>query len=523
MQMVKKDILLFSLILLLSFLLFLPSFQLALFGDDWLTLWRYFTNLGPNSSGKWNHVSYFFTSYGPQDILMGLLQKIYGYESTYYYLTSYALRVSAAFSLFPLMVYLTNRRSAAYLSIAFFLITTTGIETTNWVFNMPSYIAIIFLNLFFYYFFVSRSNPKKIILSAFFFFLALIAQPIRMHGLLPTIFLLEISWFIQTKKVNFFKKASLRLSIFTTITVALVFLGLGRSPIITPSNLLTQNINQFSKHLEENGFQIFFNPLITLSNTIIPSDVLNLIFSPTESSKLLAFIGLLLITVIVILLIRFYQDLNFINAIILAIIWSVFSFILVWWREPYQFFMTTHRYLIVSAVGISILLGTLISLKKNSGLKTVIIIITSIIFILHIFSTRNYLNTAYSTHNQKISQKIWSAIPYIPEVGKNNKPLVFYFLGDGTNEAILHDVITFGFPTHMGLIYNISEEDKLPITVSEAKELISAAIDGKSVAPYNRPKGAVPIERIYAFQLSGNDTLINITEVARKRLTELKK
>ena len=144
--MITKNYFIFF-VVLVNLFLFLPSFQLALFGDDWLTLWRYSIYLGPKASGGWNHFTYLFTSYGPQDILMGLLQKVFGYQSIYYYLTSFILRLLAAFSLYPLIMYLTKNKLSAYFSITFFLVTTIGIETTNWVFNMPSYISIVFLNM----------------------------------------------------------------------------------------------------------------------------------------------------------------------------------------------------------------------------------------------------------------------------------------------------------------------------------------------------------------------------------------
>lgn len=523
MKASKKSLLIVFTTLFISFILFFPSFQLSLFGDDWLTFWRYLATLGPNSSGEWNHISYFLTSYGPQDILMGFLQNIYGYESKYYYLTSYLLRILAAFSLFPLMIYLTGKKSAAYFSSAFFLITTTGIETTNWVFNMPSYISIFFLNLFFYYLFISHSDQRKMIAAAIFFTLTLIIQPIRMHGLLPTVYLIELFWVIRNRNINTFKSSSLRLSLFSVITFSFIFIGLSKSPVATPENLLTQIFNPISQPLVNGDFSFLFNPLITLGSLIIPSDVLSLFFNTPLKAFMLGIIGLSLIMGSIILLLRSFKNINFSNAIFLSLIWSISSFFLAWWREPYSFFPTSHRYLIVSAVGISILCGALISIKKSSGLKTITSLLVFSLFILHFFASRDYLNKAYLSHNQILSQKIWSMIPYIPEVGKSNEPLIFYFSGDSSNEAILHDVIIFGFPSHIGLLYNTFEENKLPITLDSTKEVVSAVIDGKSISAYNRPAGTASIERIYAFQLQGNEKVINITEIVRGQLIEIQK
>ena len=72
----------FIVIILVSFFTFSPSFKLALFGDDWLAFFRYVQHLGPRSSGEWNHLTYYLTPYGPQDITMGILYKIFGFTAS---------------------------------------------------------------------------------------------------------------------------------------------------------------------------------------------------------------------------------------------------------------------------------------------------------------------------------------------------------------------------------------------------------------------------------------------------------
>lgn len=511
-------------IISLGFIVFSPSLNLALFGDDWLAFWRYLQYLGPKSSGEWNHLTYFFTSYGPEDIFMGLLQKVYGYEPFYYHLTSFILRILASLSLIPLTFYLTKSKFASFISCFFFLITTAGIETTNWVFNMPSYLSIIFLNFFFYYFLISQPNFKKIILTISFFTLALITQPIRMHGLLPTIFFLELIWIIQKKEIYILKETIFRIIIFGAIMITLIILGLGKSPIATPDNLFTSSLNLWSKYILNSKFDVFLNPLITLGGLIIPSNIPSFFLNPEKTKFFLILTGVLFILTGFKLFISFYKKgvFNISTAIFLSVTWSLFSFILAWWREPFAFFLTIHRYLIVSAVGISIFIGVLYIIPKNTISKTIIFLIIIIIFLMHGFSSRNYLAEAEKTHNKYTSNKIWTSIPNIPEVGKTSEPIVFYFAGNGTNETILRDIITFGFPPHMGLIYNVFDEDKTPIPMSDFKEVISAVTDGKSFAPYGHSQKPISIQRVYAFQLLGNDNLINATELIRQKLLEIK-
>ena len=150
-----------SVVLVLSLFTLFPSFHLALFGDDWLVFYRYLKDLGPESSGPYNNFTFLFTPYGSFDVLMGFLRNFFGYDSTPYYIVSYIFRLIASISFYPIINYLTKNKLAAIFSMIFFSVTPIGLDTTNWVFNMPSYITIALFNLFLYFFFLSRKTGKS--------------------------------------------------------------------------------------------------------------------------------------------------------------------------------------------------------------------------------------------------------------------------------------------------------------------------------------------------------------------------
>ena len=64
------------LVLIISLFALYPSFDLALFGDDWLAFFRYNKILGPLSQTQWNHLSYFLTL-----ILFGYLRTLIAHYS----------------------------------------------------------------------------------------------------------------------------------------------------------------------------------------------------------------------------------------------------------------------------------------------------------------------------------------------------------------------------------------------------------------------------------------------------------
>ncbi|MBI2599484.1 hypothetical protein HYW43_01020 [Candidatus Daviesbacteria bacterium] len=174
----------FITVILVSLFTLYKTFSLGLFGDDWLAFFRYFQHLGPESPGQWNLLRYYLTPYGAQDILMGIMQQIFGFESSRYYQLSYLFRMLAAFSFYPLVFYLTKSRIASFFAVLFFSITVIGFDTTNWVFNMPSYITIALFNLFLFYFLKARTEKPLPVLAiaGILYYFAYVTTPIRMHG-----------------------------------------------------------------------------------------------------------------------------------------------------------------------------------------------------------------------------------------------------------------------------------------------------------------------------------------------------
>lgn len=583
-------------VLLISLFALYPSFSLALLGDDWLAFFRYFQHLGPRSPGAWNHLTYFLTPYGAQDIMMGLLQKTVGYDSTWYYLTSFVLRLGAAVSLYPLVYYLTKSKLGSLFAVLFFAVTVTGFDTTNWSSNMTTYVTIALFNLFLYYFLKSREiNPIKFLpVAAILYYLAYVTTPIRMHGSMPFIFLLEAFWVIQERNAKTLKKAALRLAIILGVFLIIRYTGQSQGPTEEATQRFGLGIKAMSEMLQAGRFDFLFYPIIMFGNIIIPDFILPAVKITSKSvlffSMLLPAFSIFLISgasilkdlsilkikyirqcllsgiiwtaivliiylnnpnffnyfndfsnvynsryifsllvggyaiiVIIFPFLKYLHQKNNSNGLFLGLSWSMLSFFFAWWWVPNSIFPTTYRYLIVSAVGVSILLATIISLGKERKQQVSLFAALSIILILHIVATRIYIGNLLNSHSQAITEKIWSSIPKVNEIGKSKDPIIFYFEGDGTNGEVLHDVITFGFPPRMAILYNLREEDGgFPVPMDDIRQVVSAVTDGKAMTAYGYPVKPVPTDRIYAFRLQGQDNLINITDLARNKLEQIK-
>ncbi len=579
--------LIFSAIFIISLLTLLPSFNLAIYGDTWLSFWRYIQHLGPKSSGEWNNLTFLLTPYGAQEILVGNLQKIFGYESMYYYILSFFLRILAAFSFYPLVFYLTKNKFATFFAVLFFSVTTIGLDTTDWVYNMTSYITIALFNLFLFLFLRSREkkNFKIFSLACFLYYLSYIIAPVRMHGSILLIFLLEFLWVLQKRNSETVKKTFFRLLAIVAIFLFIRFSGQTMGPSTEPIERFTQGINIATQLLTQGRFDFLFYPILMLGSLIVPDFILpnsqvsswiNLFFillpffllylvisfflikeityNQFKNFKKIAILGLTWTIIVAIIhatnlntfsdsrnivlllvggyililtfsfIIKFYRQTIISGGLFLGLVWSILSFFFAWWYLPISIFPTTYRYFIVSAQGISILLAVLISLGKEKKHQLTLLTLFSLLLIVNIISIRIYLNFLLNSHGQEVSNKIWSSLPSVPEIGKSKEPIIFYFEGDPGTENIIHDVLYFGLPPHIALLYNLREENgSLPIPMTKWEELISAITDGRTMPLYGQPVHPIPVNKIYAFYLKVSPlTLINVTVLAREKLTQIK-
>ncbi|MBI2196469.1 hypothetical protein HYU45_02535 [Candidatus Daviesbacteria bacterium] len=574
----------------------MPFFNLGLFGDDWLAIFRYSyyldapKHLGPYSTEYFNIFKYLLNAYGSQDTIMAFLYKAFGSDSNIYFLLSYTLRVIAALSLYFPASLLTKSKRAAWFAVFFFLFSSVGISASSWVFNMPSYISIIFFSfmLFFSLKYFQNSEQflnfgkkiKTLLLIYLFFALTFLATPIRAHGLIPFLIFFEILMALFTKRWNFID-SGLKISGFFVVYFLIYLLGFKETISGSPASGLLIGLKHSFQLISSGNFDFLFYPIATLGNIVVPDafqpqgwrienagQYLFRIFLPifffyivilfvakhtisnlkTKSfytgillGTIWAILSLILLKInplvlanannasalliggyLLILVLNLFLYLKaetpLKGGLLIALGWTIISNLYPWWQaNTSAIFPTSHRYLIISGVGISLLLAKIISLGKNRQSMLILLFIAVILQISHASYIKLFLAVEYTTRNKETTKKIWSQMPYIPQVGKTSEPLIFYFQEDDTNEPILRNSVTFGFPPHMAILYKISEEERIPQPMSDWKEVVSAVSDGKSIGK-DKP---ISIESVYAFQLLGKDNLVNITGQTRQKLQEL--
>ncbi|MBI2599798.1 hypothetical protein HYW43_02650 [Candidatus Daviesbacteria bacterium] len=516
-----------AIIFLISLFTFYPSFSLGLFGDDWLELWMYMHYFGPQATpGITNPFSYFLSGYGPYGTTMALIYKFFGQNHSVYYLFSYIFRLSAAFAIWPLVNYLTGSKLAAFYGSLFLSITFIGLQTTDWTFNLTSYLAIANLSLFLYFFIKSRQevNRKLFIYSAICFYLAHIFAPIRMTGLFPFTIILEIFLYFKSKNI---KLTFLRLSVIFVIFIIITTTG-SNSRTNTTKILgggLTSIRNGISTSvslIEQNKFKFLLNPIIMIGEMIIPDSYFSGVSNKNNVRLVLGFFILIFSAY----LIKFNRESKLSVVFFISTFWIVLSFIINWFRDPEVLFPTEYRYFIPTAVGFTIFLSGIIGLGKTHKIRVNLFMVLSIILILQLIATRNYLDDNINVHGGQAIDKIWSNFPHFTDLGTPDQPLVFYFKSTPQKERLRYSGIQFGLPYHMALLYKVFDEQafyKMPIALgdNEWPDVVSAVTDGKSLVSRGHPEKRIPISNVYSFYLDDNNNLHDITKEARQKLMDL--
>lgn len=273
----------FLFLIFISFLTLRPIFNLALTGDDLLGLWRYQYHVRGQSGQNWNEFNYFFTDYGPMDSFTAAINYFFQLEPFYYYFFNYSLRLTAALTFIPLIYYLTKNKIAAFLGALFFSVTLTGLEATEWSFNMPSYLGITFLNLFTLFLLKSLvKNTKSLSVLVFsLYFLSIVVQPIRMAFLpLYAISVLLIAVFFKGGRKLIYPNI-LKLFVFLIIFLfIIIFTPIGITFGLSPNTsdrisgkLFSESsgaISTFKTELEEKNYKIFFYPVGQLGAAFVP-------------------------------------------------------------------------------------------------------------------------------------------------------------------------------------------------------------------------------------------------------------
>ncbi|HET7098876.1 MAG TPA: hypothetical protein VFI61_01425 [Patescibacteria group bacterium] len=287
--MIRKHILPILLVIIIGAIAFRLSFGLSLFGDDWLVLYifKYQVQHGNFGSIPFDLVSY-LSPYGPTYLIMGIIDKFFGLNPIPYFAASLFFRSLVSISLYILVFQITKNRLSAFVASLFWAVSEIGIESTNWVFNMNSYLGLAIFLIVVALVLKYHETSKKILLltSVPLFLLSVISVPVRMHGAFIVLFLIETYFLFKNwKGIVSIKKFILINSIWVISFFILSSWGVLGSGSSNFDTYVRKGLKENSEAMENGHYEQYLYPLTTIGNMIFTDQYMNHVQIPRTVYK----------------------------------------------------------------------------------------------------------------------------------------------------------------------------------------------------------------------------------------------
>ncbi len=561
------------------------SLRLSLWGDDWFMFYIIDKTFGPGNPYPYVSLKGYLEPMGIMNLNLMINRYFFGYSSFPYYFVSMMYRTAAAFVGFLFLSKLFKSKFIGLIGSLFVLVGYNGVDTTNYVVHMNTYLVLLFLFLSLIFLVDSYGNKlSKYILTLVFFALSLIASPLRSSGLLPSIIIFDVIFgkifakttlkrlilrqiifvviFLLIRKLGFFGSVTvkfidfsvilqmLRRGDYTFISAFITTLGKAFFPdiysfrvdtvaslfganwfkwIIAAGFLAESLLFWFLVKITHQKVKSFFILLYFLSiNFFIVILIFRKNFRSVElfTTLIYTFIGVFLITFTFWALQVIYASKKEKISVgwvgmVSGPVFILASIIVPLLFTPGRVLESNHRYLALSPVGVALTLASFLKIAFDSNKKLAYFVSTLLVLliVLNIKADRRYFLSLYPTRNPERSNQIWNQFfKFMPETYPD-KFLLFYF-DDTENSRLASDAFLYGFPSRVGLKYQIFGGKDLPSATTIYDEVISAVTDGKAFRRLGHKEEKIGIDQVYAFKIRNNGDLVNITEKTREDLTK---
>ena len=398
---------------------------------------------------------------------------------------------------------------------------------------------------------------------------------------LEVFFILKTLLILKERKYELKKElviVILRQLLMAGVLIGILYIGASRGIGSNLTQRIKEGYDYISLSAKNGDFTFFLNPVIIFGRFFLPETVLQsllkslwflpqrpfwlslILFSPfiylsarnRKKDKNLVFTGFLSLLIIWTLIVRsilylkpsyldptlaipaylggylvvfwFYLLItnirkSFSTILFASVAWTFSGFLFPWLWTPNSLFGTFHRYLIMSSLGVSIFCATLFLAFSHKKVKWLVFFILALLIGIQFDTTNRYFSYLSTVRNRELNDKIWTKLSKIEAVGKEETPLVFYF--EGENNAIIYYLITFGFPPHVGILYDIKDLNKLPVPLDRWEDAVKVISTGENLPAYGYKAKPTPVKNFYAFRLKADGNLEDITAEKRKELSKI--
>lgn len=451
-----------------------------------------------------------------------ILSHVFG--TNYFLWQLFGIFIRACIALFSgyFIFSLTKSWKAGILTAVFVVTSYVGIESIHFISAHATAISFLFMmwGLYLWIRYIQKES-KSIVRFSLLLLIGFLLDPGRA---IPLIFVIPFSFFLFSKRIvsiNTIKKyASFLIPIFI---FAVTFFSVW---YITQSR-----DSQFAIFLAKliHDPSIFLRKLYLLGNYfgsignlltgwIIPNvqDAQN----TGTYNKLIARFAVIVLVVTCFSLFFAYKKKNRnLKVISFFLVWIFIWYIPDWLFEPRTPMAGSHRYLLVSGVGLSMLLAYGISFIKH---KMFLFALAGIIIILNVATTQRILAYQDSFRSEKAFQFIWKKINN--EVGKEKGPDIFVFTGKDPYVGLMAG-LTSGIP--FALTRHITKEADLPLMVNNPLIIVKYLCNA-NIMQVGRTKKIIqtkkiPLTHVYAWDITSQKDIRSYSIEERKFLQKYAK
>lgn len=518
MSMKSKRLLVLLLLFIIGLLVHYPSFNLSLYGDDWLAIYNcfepYYTNqVVPAYTGPLPGILAYLTPYGPSNCLTGLLYLFFGTHYQWYYLVSLFLKIFAAFSLFLLLEsILKSRKILALLSSVLFLAGYTGIQNTDWAAYMIVYFsaALFILALFFRNKFLVSKENKYLVFSSFLASASLVSSPVR---LFPIIFVIPmIDLIIILSKVYKFKYLALVLADCIFILSIYLFWAIGLFG--TPGKIYSYggwSVGAFINFVSGYPIQAVKSFLYWISVVIVPD---KWFYLNNWYILLGAFIVYLLFGSA--LELKRSRSVNALWLLISLMIFFVFL-LSMWYFSPSRLIDSADRYLLLIFVSVCFFIPMLLgqAFFSSSFMKRISLVLFLILIIAHWSAISEKYNFLLSHgRNSEFVNKFDGLVLSDLQLPVTDKKFIYLDVDDtSTQQALL-----FGLGVKILVLSKNWDMKNWPDTFDEKSKLFEKV---KKESLYSNSTGDI-IKHVFAYRLKGQALTSAAVSIRQELLDYLK-
>ncbi len=505
-----KYLKIFIVLILVGLIVHYPSFKLSLYGDDWLTIYLFFTHIDPAARfGPLPGILTYLTPYGPSILLIGTLFKIFHTKYIWYYITALILRMGAAFCLFLTCQKITNAKFVSFLTSVLFLVGFTGLQTTDWVFYMTVYLATGFFLLGIFYkikFFQSRQK-KNLYRSLFFELVAIIVASVRLY---PVIFLsplIDALFFFQIgQSKKFFLKLLMVKNVIFVIAISLFwYIGVFGTPrrIYSPD----WSIGNFLALITSRPIEALKSFFYWIGAALVPSSQVKSV----QSEQIIGMLILLLLLSYIIKSLRMADRKNRVLLLMGSLLFFV-PLVTIWWYAPLRFIGSEDRYLLFPFAMLCLFMGVLIAstahyLRISAVMLLIFLIVTHSLEVRAMYS--RWLDQGRSAdYIATVDVQLRKDFPN----PLKNKTIIYI----EPDDAGVEQSTVFGIAFKIAVFSGTWEDNLVPNVVDEKKVLIKKYEE--NIAKGISKEGV--ISNVYGYKIK-NKTFTSITPEIRAELLTL--